>query len=502
MISKIFGFLLFVAIAATPFVSTASGTGQIAGNVVEWGYIIGSDDESPSLTIAAGSYHSLALKVDGTVAGWGWNDYGQATPPDNLSDVVTIAAGGRHSLALKADGTVVGWGANYYGQAIPRDNLSDVVAIAAGYEHSLALKADGTVVRWGGVYYTGPTILPPPDNLSDVVAIAAGDYHSLALKADGMVVGWGWNNYGQATPPANLDNVVAIAAGFYHSLALKADGTVIGWGYNYYGQATPPINLCNVVAIAAGGEHSLALKADGTVVGWGYNYYGQATPRINLCDVVAIAAGGFHSLAIVAHTVPPVITAPADVTANTEPGQCGVSGLALGEPIVNDNDGVASVVNNAPDVFPIGTTLVTWTATDFLGNTSAATQKVTVLETWFRIFGSAYNVPQDLYRVSFSMDAAGRCSSPNGWLKYYYTRTRLNFVSTAINEIVATEGAATIHGAGTINGAGGYTFTATVTDGLTDSFGITIKKPDGGVYYTTGPRPLSSGDLKISKMED
>jgi hypothetical protein len=100
------------------------------------------------------------------------------------------------------------------------------------------------------------------------------------------------------------------------------------------------------------------------------------------------------------------------------------------------------------------------------------------------------------------MNAAGRCSSPNGWLKYYYTRTRLNFASTAITEIVETDGAATIHGTGTVNGVSGYTFTATVTDGVTDSFGITIKRPDGSVYYETGPRPISGGDLKISKIED
>ena len=160
------------------------------------------------------------------------------------------------------------------------------------------------------------------------------------------------------------------------------------------------------------------------------------------------------------------------------------------------------MINDAPDVFPIGTTLVIWAATDLSGNTSAATQKVTVVETWFQISGGAYDFPQGPYRASFSMDATGRCSSSNGWLKYYYTRTRLNFVSTTITEIVATEGAATIHGMGTVNGVSGYTFTATVTDSVTDSFGITIKKHDGSFYYTIGPHPIGGGDLEISKVEN
>ena len=44
------------------------------------------------------------------------NDYGQSTVPAGLSGVMAVAAGDYHSLALKADGTVVAWGDNNYGQ--------------------------------------------------------------------------------------------------------------------------------------------------------------------------------------------------------------------------------------------------------------------------------------------------------------------------------------------------------------------------------------------------
>ena len=44
----------------------------------------------------------------------------------------------------------------------------------------------------------------------------------------------------------------------------------------------------------------------------------------------------------------------------------------------SDNCGVKSVDNDAPSVFPLGTTTVTWTVTDDSNNTQTATQTVTV----------------------------------------------------------------------------------------------------------------------------
>ena len=140
-----------------------------------------------------------------------------------LNGVVGISAGSYHSLALKADGTVVGWGGSFgSGAEIPPAELSDVVAISAGDFYSLALKSDGTIVGWGD-NSAGPGQATPPPGLNNVVAIAAGHSHSLALKADGTVVGWGDNGEGQATPPPGLSNVVAIAAGNSHSLAITTN---------------------------------------------------------------------------------------------------------------------------------------------------------------------------------------------------------------------------------------------------------------------------------------
>lgn len=71
--------------------------------------------------------------------------------PPTLSNVVAIAAGGWHNLALKSDGTVVAWGAGgpstnqlvACGQNVVPAGLSNVQEIAAGSVHSLALAGNG-----------------------------------------------------------------------------------------------------------------------------------------------------------------------------------------------------------------------------------------------------------------------------------------------------------------------------------------------------------------------
>ncbi|HVR34716.1 MAG TPA: immunoglobulin domain-containing protein, partial [Methylomirabilota bacterium] len=248
------------------------------------------------VAVAAGLNHSLALKDDGTVVGWGDNSLGQASPPFGLTDVVAIAAGRSHSLALRGNGTVVGWGQNTWGQSAPPAGLQNVVAIDAGEFHSIALRDDGVVIGWGNNQYG------QANQASGVVAIAAGAFHNLAIGTDSRVIAWGDNSFGKATPPM-LFNVVGISAGVSHSLALLGSGSVAGWGDNAFGKATSPAGLGGVKALAAGGSHSVALKTDGTVVAWGNNNSGQIDVPGNFTNIVAITAGVDHSLALQARRV-------------------------------------------------------------------------------------------------------------------------------------------------------------------------------------------------------
>jgi YD repeat-containing protein len=261
------------------------------------------------VAVAAGVFHSLALRADGTVVAWGDNYYFQATVPAGLSNVVAVAAGYDQSMALRADGTVVAWGYNDFGQTTVPAGLSNVVAVAAGDYHSLALRADGTVVGWGN-NESGQLVVP--NGLTNVVTVAAGGYYSLALQANGIVVAWGNNGGAQTTVPSDLNNVIAVAAEEANSLALRADGTVVAWGYYYdynvhsYVPMTAPEGLDNVVAVACG-EASLVLRADGTMVAWGDNSQGQTNVPSLVLPIGGIACGDRHSLAALA-LGPPFIT--------------------------------------------------------------------------------------------------------------------------------------------------------------------------------------------------
>jgi alpha-tubulin suppressor-like RCC1 family protein len=285
---------------------------SLCQSVVAWGDNFAGETNVPTglsnvRAVAAGAYHCLALRANGTVLVWGAAnlsvDYGQYLVPASLTNATAIAAGYCHSLALTSNGTVVAWGAfpTYYGntcdygQVTVPVGLSNVAAIAAGGYLSMALKSDGKVVAWGDNSYGQTNV---PTGLSNVVAIAAGQYHCLALRSNGTVVAWGSNGSGQSAVPDGLSNVVAITAGYYYSLALKSDGTLIVWGGGGLGATNVPAGLNGIVAVSGGDSHGLALQGDGTVVAWGSGV--PTNVPFGLSNVKAISAGNNFSLALTA----------------------------------------------------------------------------------------------------------------------------------------------------------------------------------------------------------
>jgi len=272
-----------------------------------------------SSKLAAGVYHTLAIKSDGTLWAWGCNEYGQLgdgtttdrlTPVPIMNGVKSVAACDESSFAIKEDGTLWAWGANGRGQlgigttsrnlqTTPvQANINQVKSIAVGFLHSLAIKEDGTLWAWGdnefGQLCDGTTMdkSTPVQVMSGVKSVEGGAYHTLIIKEDGTLWACGGNDPGlgdgttsdKSTPEQIMRSVMSVASnGTNEIFVIKKDGTLWGFGNNKDGRLgdgttvdrlTPVQVMSGVKSVATGGS-TVVIKEDGTLWAWGYNDHGQ-----------------------------------------------------------------------------------------------------------------------------------------------------------------------------------------------------------------------------------
>jgi alpha-tubulin suppressor-like RCC1 family protein len=170
-------------------------------------------------SIALGDRHSLGIKTNGTLWAWGYNDQGQVgdgtsgnfrTSPVQIgtgTNWKSVAAGDFHSIALKTDGTLWSWG---YGgnSALGQGNTTtylvptqigtatdwDILASSKGAtNHHHAVKANGAIYGWGANanYNLGDattTLRPAPVLISaplNTVHIVDGYSHAMFLVDSG-----------------------------------------------------------------------------------------------------------------------------------------------------------------------------------------------------------------------------------------------------------------------------------------------------------------------------
>lgn len=232
--------------------------------------------------ISAGAGHCLALKEDGSLWSWGVsNSYGQLglghdfniSSPTQVGSLTTwsqVSGGYLHSMALKEDGTLWGWGANGYGQLGLGDTI-DIFSptqvgsltiwsyVSSGLNFTMGIKEDGTLWGWGdnengqlGLGDCEDRFSPcQVGALTDWYRVSCGEGHCLAIKQDGTLWSWGYNSPGQLglddydprSSPCQVGSGTSwtqVSAGASISLGMTSDESgQRNWLWGYYTSTTP-----------------------------------------------------------------------------------------------------------------------------------------------------------------------------------------------------------------------------------------------------------------------
>jgi len=184
-------------------------------------------------TVSAGVWYTCAVKTTGTL--WCWGDdvndqlgngatSGQQDVPVQEATVATdwktVAAGEWHTCAIKTNGTLWCWGLDGDGQigdGLPVGNIMDTpvqeatgatdwATVVVGQEHTCATKTNSSLWCWGndrggqlgnaaldGAQHTP---VQEPTVAKDWTSVAAGEIYTCAVK-NGTLLCWGENQYGE-----------------------------------------------------------------------------------------------------------------------------------------------------------------------------------------------------------------------------------------------------------------------------------------------------------------
>ena len=258
--------------------------------------------------ITAGDGSTYAIKADGTLWAWGWNESGQ----------LGIGGGPEKTAVPQQVGTETNWKSAASGQAFAFFIKEDGTLWATG-DNSKGIQGVGD-----GVGHKSPTQIGTDNNWVSVTATRFFGRSAIGLKADGTLWAWGegemgalgLGNYANQSTPKQIGTDTdwkQASVGASHTLALKNDGSLWGWGFNDCDQLTSlPQNVkvptqigteTDWAEVFAVDRCSYGIKKDGSLWAWGANdgdmlgiadtsiHYVQTPVKINIPGKVITMSG-------------------------------------------------------------------------------------------------------------------------------------------------------------------------------------------------------------------
>jgi alpha-tubulin suppressor-like RCC1 family protein len=185
-------------------------------------------------SISAGDWYTVAVTSTGAAYGWGdntWGKLGDGTTSNHNAPMAvsmpagvsftSIAAGSYHSVALASTGEAYAWGNNVYGQlgdgtnnhsttpiAVSMPTGVTFTSVSSSSEHAvLAVASTGTAYAWGynnwgklgdgtSSHRNMPVAVDMPAGVTFVSA-NFGRLHAIAVASTGDAYAWGYNGLGQ-----------------------------------------------------------------------------------------------------------------------------------------------------------------------------------------------------------------------------------------------------------------------------------------------------------------
>jgi len=234
--------------------------------------------------VVTGENYAVALKEDGNIELWGYDDSQMVDSdvPYTINVVATyvnVLSGKNHILALRNDGTVWTAGENNYGQLgktglsintklTQIQNLTNVEKIAAGDNFCVAMDSYGITYAWGEGFGTIPQVLDT--NIRSVSYLGAGSKDQIVMVLpSGEVYGQGSILNGTIK---NFDKAVKVEVGRDYLLILDTNGNV----YKYQNDVlTKQEFISNAIDISVKDNVNMYQKVNEKVYAWGSNSEGQ-----------------------------------------------------------------------------------------------------------------------------------------------------------------------------------------------------------------------------------